>query len=258
MGRIRPISQDDQLTLVDHLDELRTRLFILLAAFSVTLGVCFWQNHTVLEVVNRPLPEGKLPTTFAVPEAFMSTLTVSAYAALIIISPLIVYQLYAFIVPALSNDERRVATPLLLLTPLLFVIGCAFGYFLVLPAAVGFLLNFNADQFDILVRAGDYYSFFGMTVMAMGILFELPLGVLIAARIGLITSDQLRANRRYAVLVIAIIAMLLPGVDPVSMLIEMVPLLILFELSIWLTVWFGGKPARSSERFAEGPPDVMR
>lgn len=244
MGKIKPIAHDQEMTLVDHLDELRTRLIILLVGFGVVLAVCFWKNHEILEIVNAPLPAGKQPATFGVSEAFMSTLTVSAYAALIIISPLIVYQLYAFIIPAFSDEERRVAMPLMLLTPLLFVLGCVFGYFIVLPAAVRFLLDFNSDQFNILIRASDYYSFFGLTVLAMGLLFELPLAILIASRVGLVSAKQLRENRRYAVVIIAVVAMMLPGVDPVSMLIEMVPLLLLFELSIWLTVWFG-KPAEA-------------
>jgi len=242
MGKIKPIAHEDELSLVEHLDELRTRLIVTLAVFGAVLGVCFWQNKEVLEFVNAPLPPDITPSTFAVSEAFMATLTVSSYAALIIVSPLIVYQLWAFVVPAFSADEQRVARPLVVLTPLLFIAGCAFGYYFVLPTAVTFLLNFNDDQFNVLLRASDYYSFFGLTVLAMGALFELPLAILIAARMGIVTSDQLRANRRYAVLAIAVLAMLLPGVDPVSMLIEMVPLLILYELSVWLTVWFA-KPA---------------
>jgi sec-independent protein translocase protein TatC len=116
----------------------------------------------------------------------------------------------------------------------------------VLPAAIHFLLNFNADQFNVLVRARDYYSFFGLTVLSMGVLFELPLAVLIASKLGVVTPKQLRENRRYAVIVLAIVAMLLPGTDPVSMLIELVPLLLLYELSIWLAVWLG-TPNSASE-----------
>lgn len=249
MGKIKPIAHEDELSLVEHLDELRTRLIVLIVAFSAVLAVCFWKNHELLKIVNGPLPDGKVPSTFAVSEAFMSTLTVTAYAALIVISPLIVYQFYAFVVPAFSDDERRVATPLMLLAPLLFVAGCVFGYYLVLPPALHFLLGFNDEQFNVLLRASDYYSFFGLTVLAMGALFELPLAILIAARMGIVTSDQLRENRRYAIVIIAVLAMLLPGVDPISMLIEMVPLLLLFELSIWLTVWFG-KPAVKAQSAA--------
>jgi sec-independent protein translocase protein TatC len=250
VGKIRPIQHDEELSLVEHLDELRTRVIIVSVAFVVVLAVCFWRNSDILAIINGPLPHGMVPSTFAVSEAFMTTLTATAYAALIITSPLVIYEIWAFVVPAFSDDELRVARPLVIMTPVLFIAGCAFGYFIVLPAALNFLLGFNANEFNMLLRASEYYSFFGMTVLAMGVLFELPLAMLIASRMGLVTSDQLRSNRRYAFLIIAVVAMLLPGVDPISMLIEMVPLLALFELSIWLTVWFG-KP-----RAAEETPDV--
>lgn len=258
MGKIKPISHEDELSLVEHLDELRTRLIVTMVAFGAVLAACFWQNNEILKIVNGPLPAGTDPATFAVAEAFMSTLTVTAYAALIIVSPLVVYQFYAFVVPAFSEDEQRIARPLMLLAPLLFVAGCAFGYYLVLPPAVHFLLNFNADQFNMLLRASDYYRFFGFTVLTMGALFEMPLTILIAARMGIVTSQQLRSNRRYAVVVIAVVAMLLPGVDPVTMLIEMVPLLVLYELSIWLTVWFA-KPQLHEDAVTapkSGEPDA--
>lgn len=239
--RIGPVDHDTELSVVEHLEELRTRLISVGAVFVIVLAVTFWQNDRVLDIVNGPLPDGKVPATFGVSEAFMSTMTVSIYAALILTLPLILWHLYAFVIPAFSEHERKVATPLLVMTPFLFMAGVAFGYFFVLPAATGFLLGFNDDRFDIYVRASEYYSFFGLTTLAMGLLFELPLAILIATRVGLVTTSQLRQNRRYALVVIAVVAMLLPGTDPVSMLIEMVPLLVLFELSIWLSVWLGPK-----------------
>lgn len=245
MGKIRPINPEEELSLVEHLDELRTRLIVVLLSFVVVGGICFWQNNAILEVVNRPLPDGMIPATFGVSEAFMSTLTVSMYAALIILMPLIVYQVYAFVIPAFTDAERRVALPVMLIAPLLFIAGVVFGYFVVLPPAINFLLGFNEEQFNMLVRARDYYSFFALTVLSMGLLFELPLAVVAATRLGIVTPRQLRQNRRYALLVIAVVAMLLPGTDPVSMLIEMVPLLILFEISIWISVWLG-KPNTSA------------
>jgi sec-independent protein translocase protein TatC len=249
MGKIKPINHEDELSLIEHLDELRTRLIVLASAFLIVGAICFWQNHAILDIVNAPLPDGKEPSTFGVSEAFMSTMTVTLYAALIILMPLIVYQLYAFIVPAFSDNEKRVARPMIVLAPALFLMGTVFGYFVVLPAAVHFLLNFNDDQFNVLVRARDYYSFFGMTVLSMGVLFEMPLVILIASRLGFVNPELLRTNRRYAVLIIAVVAMLLPGTDPVSMLIEMVPLLILYEFSILLVVWFGtAKPATDGEQ----------
>jgi sec-independent protein translocase protein TatC len=243
---MKRISHDEELSLVEHLDELRTRLIVVGCCFIIVAAVAFWQNHWILDVINAPLPAGKMPATFGVSEAFMSTLTVTMYAALIVTMPLIVYNVYAFVIPAFSDEERRIAKPLLFLTPALFLLGTLFGYYLVLPAAIHFLLNFNDDQFNVLVRARDYYSFFGLTVLSMGILFEMPLAILIASKLGVVTPTQLRQNRRYAVIAIAVAAMLLPGTDPVSMLIEMVPLIVLYELSIWLAVWLG-KPTAARE-----------
>ena len=124
MRRIRPINYEDRLSVVDHLDELRSRLVISVSAFAIALGICFWQNNLLLKVVNKPLPsDHETPITFGVAEPFTTTLTVAAYFAILISLPVILYQLYAFILPAFSPTERRVATPLLLLVPLLFITG---------------------------------------------------------------------------------------------------------------------------------------
>ncbi len=135
--------------------------------------------------------------------------------------------------------------PFLLLVPFLFIAGVVFGYFVVLPAAIKFLLNFNSDQFHIQVRASEYYSFVTLTLLAMGIVFQVPMGILAATRLGITTPAKLRKNRRYAYLILAVIAMLLPGTDPVTMLIELLPLLVLYELSIVLAQVFG-RPVASA------------
>jgi sec-independent protein translocase protein TatC len=240
MGRIRPVSHEDRLTLVEHLDELRTRILVCLLVLAVALGLCFWQNQLLLEIASGPLPDDheKL-TTFGVAEPFTTTLMVSSYGALILALPIVLYQAYAFALPAFSRSERRVVLPLLLLAPLLFLAGIAFGYFVVMPAAVKFLLNFNDSQFAVQVRARDYYSFFSTTLLGCGLVFQLPLAILAVTRLGIVTPRQLSENRRYAYLLIAIVAAALPGVDPISMLIEMVPLLVLFELSILIARAFG-------------------
>ena len=129
--------------------------------------------------------------------------------------------------------------PILIFAPVLFLAGVAFSYFVVMPAAVKFLLNFNDNQFNVQVRARDYYSFFSTTMLAGGVIFQLPLAILAVVRLGIVSVEQLSKNRRYAYLVIAIVAAALPGVDPVSMLLEMVPLLVLFELSILIARAFG-------------------
>jgi sec-independent protein translocase protein TatC len=238
--RVRPVSHEDRLTLVEHLDELRGRIVVCAAAFGVALALCFWQNHLLLEIASGPLPsDHKQLLTFGVTEPFTTTLTVAAYGAIILSLPVLIYQAYAFVLPAFSDAERRVALPIMLIAPVLFGAGIAFAYFVVMPAAVKFLLNFNDSQFNVQVRARDYYSFFSLTMLAGGVIFQLPLAILAVTRLGVVSVSQLSANRRYAYLAIAVIAAALPGVDPVSMLIEMVPLLALYELSILLARAFG-------------------
>ena len=243
MARLRPVDFEDRLTLVEHLDELRTRIVISISAFAVAFALCFWQNDRLLDIANAPLPNGhENPITFGVAEPFTTTVAISGYAALVIALPVILYQAYAFILPALTDRERRVVVPFLIMVPVLFVAGVVFGYFLVVPAAVKFLLNFNDTQFNIQVRARDYYSFFTLTLGVMGLIFQLPVGILAVTRLGIVTPEQLAKNRRYAYLVLAVLAMLLPGTDPVSMLIELVPLLLLYEGSVLLSRAFGRPP----------------
>ncbi len=237
--RVKAVSHEDRLTLVEHLDELRTRLIVCGAVFAVAFALCFWQNHLLIEIANGPLPDGKRLLTLGITEPFTTTLTVSAYGALVLSLPIFIYQLYAYVLPAFSKQERRVVLPILLMFPFLFIAGIAFSYFVVMPAAVSFLLNFNDSEFNIQVRARDYYSFFSMTEIAGGLIFQLPLAILAVTRLGIVSVDQLRSNRRYAYLACAVVAAALPGVDPISMLIEMVPLLVLYELSILLARAFG-------------------
>jgi sec-independent protein translocase protein TatC len=234
MPRFRPASFEDRLTLVEHLDELRTRILISISAFAVAFTVCFWQNSRLLDVANSPLPGDRTPITFGVAEPFATTVTITVYAAIVLSLPVILYQAYAYMLPALTDRERRVIVPFLVMVPVLFCAGVVFGYFVVLPAATKFLLNFNESQFNIQIRAKDYYSFFTMTLGVMGLIFQLPIGILAVTRLGIVTPKQLARNRRYAYLVIAVVAAALPGTDPVSMLLEMVPLIVLFEASLVL------------------------
>jgi sec-independent protein translocase protein TatC len=247
--RIRPVGHEDRLSLVEHLDELRTRIILSLAAFGVALAVCFWQNHALLKIVNHPLGHRR-PVTLGVAEPFMTTLTVAAYAAILVAMPVILYELYAFVLPAFSPTERRVALPLLLMVPFLFIAGVAFAYFVVIPAALQFLLHFNQHQFNLQVRARDYYGFVSLTLLSVGIVFQLPVLILGLVKMGITTPAKLRKNRRYAILVCAVVAAALPGVDPVSMLIEMVPLVALYELSILLAAALGRPSPEVADRLA--------
>jgi sec-independent protein translocase protein TatC len=255
MRRVKALSHEDEVSLVEHLDELRARIVVSLAVFGVALALCFWQNHLLLELASAPLPSNhdKL-ITFGISEPFTTTVTVSAYGAIILALPIVLYQLYAFLLPAFADRERRAILPLLLLIPALFVAGIVFGYFVVLPAATKFLLNFNDSQFNVQVRAKEYYGFFAQTLLACGIVFQIPVGILATVRLGIVKVHQLTQNRRYAYLTCAVIAAALPGVDPVSMLLETAPLIALYELSIVLARLFGQpQPAPLTEPAVQKP-----
>jgi len=296
------IGHEDRLSLVDHLQELRGRLIISLAAVAVTFGLCMWQNHALLNIINKPLshetqkqvkagngplgatytvqqsarvvatelqtvvsalqrpgsgaspaaraslapvgpqlhrairslsaaPQGNKPVTLGIGEPFTTTIGIALIFALILALPIVLYQLYGFLLPAFSPEQRSVATPLMLAIPFLFVAGVLFGYFVVLPAAVRFFQNFNSGQFNVLVQANQYYHFAAVTLLAMGLVFQVPVGILAATRAGVVTTAQLRHNRRYAILACGAVAAFLPG-DVVTLILETVPLYLLFELSV--------------------------
>jgi sec-independent protein translocase protein TatC len=227
------------MTLVEHLDELRSRIIWAGVVLLFAVVLCFWQNDRLLEIANTPLPRDLEPLTFSPTEPFFTTVKLSFYGGILIALPFLLYQVYAFILPAFSPSERRVVFPMLLAVPFLFIAGTVFAYFVVLPPALNFLLGFNQSEFNIQIRASEYYGFFVLTLIGVGLLFQIPVGVLAVTRLGIVTPQQLSKNRRYAILIIAIVAMLLPGTDPVTMLICMLPLYLLFELSLLLARWFG-------------------
>lgn len=304
--KLRPIGQDDRLSIIDHLDELRSRVIICLAALLVAFCVCFWQNHALLNLLNNALPSAaksglghqpqldaqlehnlriaaldfdraaahlaqlkssaaagaasaihagagalakvateypktasaqEKPIVVGVGEGFTVTMLVSAYFAVLFTLPLLLYQVYAFVIPALSKEERRVTTPVVLAAPGLFVAGAVFTYFAVLPPAVHFLQGYNNNEFQVLIGAGSYYKFEIMLLMGIGLAFQVPLLALGLQRVGAITASTLTLNWRYALVLIAVVVAALPGVDPVTMTMETLPLVALYLLSIALLKW---------------------
>jgi sec-independent protein translocase protein TatC len=193
--------------------------------------------------------------TLGVTEPFTSTITIAFYASLLLAMPMLLFQAYAFVLPAFSPGERRVALPLMLMVPVLFIGGAAFGYYVVLERAVQFLQNFNDDSFDILLQAKDYFKFAVLFVAGVGLLFQIPVGVLVLTRLGVVRPQQLARNRGYVILVIAIVAAVAtPTPDPFTMSLAMGPLIVLFELSILLARWLERiKPA--SDRWGDAQPE---
>lgn len=333
MGVIRPIGHAERLSIVDHLDELRSRLIWCLVVFVGAFSLCYWQNEKVLEIVNAPLEDsqrpgkgddpleqaarydqaigralgslapalggtrsaldalaaepgvsaaararaaeagaeleaaarqvalaartvpkdtGRRPVTLGVAEPFVVTFTVAGYAALLLSLPFILWQLYAFLLPAFDPRERRVALPLMAMVPVLFVAGVLFGYYVALPRAVDFLQNFNDDAFDILIQARDYYRFVVVFLALMGLVFQVPVGVLALTRTGVVNARILWKNQGYVVLGIAVVAAVVtPTPDPVTMIVTMAPLILLYELSIGLAWIFRPRGATITSRWGD-------
>jgi sec-independent protein translocase protein TatC len=322
---IRPIGHEDRLSLIDHLDELRTRLIVSAAVLAVAFGFCLWQNHALLHIINKPLqtqtkkqvakgqgtvgqavlgqqgvlkvsgdvraalsvltlpgsglsararaelqplmaslkadvakiprnPPGDNPVTLGVGEPFTTTITVALYFALVFSLPFILYELYGFILPALNPTERRVAVPLLAAIPVLFAIGVLFGYFVVLPAAVRFFVNFNSSEFNVLVQASQFYKFAATVLLAMGLVFQVPVAILAATRAGLVTVKQLRKSRRYAIVACAVVAAFLPG-DAITLVLETVPLYVLYEASILVASFVGRRAGANAQGAGNSPGD---
>ena len=249
----RRLRHGEEATLVEHLDELRTRLFISLAALGVAFVVAYVFHQRLIELLNEPLPEERRhPITLSVAEPFLTSIKVSLMAAIAIALPVLLWQLWSFLAPAMEEGSQKIVSVFVVFATLLLVCGILFGYFVALPAAVHFLTNYDESLYNIQIRAKDYYSFTVMVLMAVGIVFELPIFVLALVRLGVLTTDRLRKNRRMGYFIVAIVAVLLPGIDPVTTTIEALPLFVLYELSIWLAVlmerrWRAGRRLATSE-----------
>jgi sec-independent protein translocase protein TatC len=212
----RRLAHGEEATLVEHLGELRTRL---------------------IEWLMGPLPDDKKLVTLGVTEPFTTSIKVSFYAAIAVALPVLLYQLWSFLAPALDESTQRVVSVFVALATVLFACGLVFGYTVVLPRALTFLTNYDDDLYDVQIRASYYYSFVSLALLGMALVFELPIFVLALVRLRVLTADRLRRNRRIGMFVVVVIAALLPTVDPVSLAFEAIPMIVLFELSIWLAVF---------------------
>jgi sec-independent protein translocase protein TatC len=242
----RRLQHGEEATLVEHLDELRTRIFVCLGALLVGLIVGYVLHHHLIHWLNRPLPEGRVgrPITFGVAEPFLTSFKISLYAGFLLALPVILWQGWAFFAPALEESSQRRIIGFVFLATALLVAGIVFGYFVALPAAVHYLTSYDKQLYDIRIRARDYYSFATMVMLAMALVFQLPIVVVALVRLGILSTARLRRERRVGYFVVACIAVALPGIDPVTTVIEAIPLLILYEGSIWLSVLFERRAAR--------------
>jgi sec-independent protein translocase protein TatC len=235
----RRLGYGEEATLVEHLDELRTRLIVSLLAVGLAFPITYYFHETLIEWLIRPLPddrEGDI-VTLGVAEPFTTAVKVSFYGALAIAFPVLLWQAWSFFAPAVEEGRQRVVARFVALATALFAGGLAFAYFVVLPPALRFLTNFDEELYDTQIRASYYLSFVTLMIFATGLVFQLPIFVLALVRLGILTSAQLRRNRRVGYVILLGGAILLPTVDPVSLALEVAPLWILFELSIWASVF---------------------
>jgi sec-independent protein translocase protein TatC len=251
----RRLRHGEEATLVEHLGELRTRLIISLVAVVVAFAVTYTFHGRLLEWLNRPLPADKRPpVTFGVLEPFTVSIMVSFYAAVLIALPILFWQLWAFLAPAFEERHQRSMAVLVAFATILGLGGVAFGYWLILPAAVHFLTNYDSSHFDILIRARDYYSFTSFLLLGVALAFEVPVFVLGLVRLRILSAARLRASWRVGIFAMTALGVLLPGVDPVSTALSVVTLLLLYALSIALAMFF--EPRWRGTRATEAATDI--
>ena len=232
----RRLLHGEEATLVEHLDELRSRLIIALLVIVPAFLLAFVFHEQIMEWLTGPLPDDKKLVTLGVTEPFTTSVKVSLIAGLALALPVVLWQIWAFLAPAVEPHFQRVVLVFVVLATGLFATGVVFMYYVVLPRALDFLTSYDDELYDIQIRASYYYSFAALTLVAGGIAFLMPIFVLGLVRLRVLTSDRLRSNRRTAFVVLLVFAILLPTVDPVSLAFEVVPLVLLFELSIWMSV----------------------
>ena len=167
--------------------------------------------------------------------------------------PVVLWQLWSFLAPAVEEHAERMVLVFVLFATVLLIAGVAFGYWIVLPKAIQFLTNFDQHQFNIQIRAKDYYSFVLTVLFAVGLVFELPIFLLALVRLEVLSTKTLRSNRRLGYFIVAVIAVLLPGIDPVTTTLEAIPLIGLYELSIWLAVLMDKRAARAQPASVTDP-----
>ncbi|HEY2073311.1 MAG TPA: twin-arginine translocase subunit TatC [Gaiellaceae bacterium] len=249
MSRLpRRLGHGEEATLGEHLEELRQRIFVIIGALAVASIAAFVVHSRILDLLNRPLPAGhRHLLATGVAEPFTVSITVSLYAGLVISSPVILWQIWAFFAPALEHSAERKMLLLATFAAVLAAAGLAFGYWILLPRAIHFLTNYDNRHFLHLIKASTYYSFVVTILLGIVVIFQLPLVILGLVGLGVLSSRSLRKNRRVGYLITAAVALALPGPDLVTTFLELLPMWALFEGSIWLAVLFERRQPAASE-----------
>jgi sec-independent protein translocase protein TatC len=229
--------------LLDHLIELRRRLLWSFAALAVAFGVCFYFARPIFAILVQPLlraGQGKIIYT-DIFEAFFVEVKVAFFAAIMVAFPVWVTQMWKFVAPGLYANEKRAFLPFLFMTPVLFGLGACMAYFFAMPVALSFLLSFSGDVGGVTQEAlpgvGNYLSFVTKFIFGFGVAFLLPVLLMLLERAGIVTRDQLKSGRRYAIVGAFVVAAVLTPPDIISQLLLAIPLCLLYELAL-IAIWF--------------------
>ncbi len=249
------MNEDDKLPFTVHLEELRTRLIRCFIAVGICFVGAYLYKEKLFDVLTRPLVEvmGKGDTLIftGLAEAFFTYLKTAFIAGVILASPVIIFEFWMFVAPGLYKNERRILIPVVILSTFFFLGGALFGYFFVFPVGFEFFLGFQSETIKAMPSMREYLGFAATMLLVFGLVFELPLVITCLARFGLVSVDFLKKNRKYAILVIFVVAAILTPPDVVSQVMMAIPMMLLYEVSILGARIFGKKPAAEEEQEAE-------
>ncbi|MGH2604125.1 MAG: twin-arginine translocase subunit TatC [Dehalococcoidia bacterium] len=236
-------SRDKELSLIQHLDELRRRMYVMAIAVGVMTAISFAFAETLIGFLLLPAGQASC-ITLAPTEGFATYMRVSLFAGIALAMPVVVWQLFAYVDPALMPNERRFVLRLGPFVVLLFVAGMAFCYFLLLPQALGFLLNFGGGVFQTELRCAEYLSFTTTFILMLGVVFEVPAIMFALVRVRILRRAQIAGVRRYVLLGVFVLAALItPTPDPFNQTLVALPMYLLFELGLFLSRFAEGRPA---------------
>lgn len=227
---------DEKIPFTDHLDELRKRLITCFIAVGVGFVVAYGFKDKLFEILTRPLVavmnSGDTMIFTGLPEAFFTYLKVAFLTGIGLAAPVILYQFWMFVAPGLYEKERRLMIPIVLLSTVFFLGGALFGYFFVFPFGFKFFMSFATETIRPMPSMREYLGFASKMLLAFGLIFELPLVISVMARLGLVSVDFLKKNRKYAILIFFIVSAILTPPDVVTQVMMALPLMLLYEISI--------------------------
>lgn len=227
-----------EMSLIDHLKELRNRTIVVAIAVVIGVLVCFYFWETLLSFLTQPGQDAKPGlklVVFGPTESFFLAMKIAMYGGILLASPVAVYELMMFVLPGLTPKEKRIVLPALLGTAFFLVLGMAFAYYIILPASLDFLLNFGDEEVETIPQAKLYLDFTLRIIFWIGIAFELPMVIALLARLGLVTARRVLGFWRYAiVLVFVLAAVITPTPDPITQTFVAGPLIVLYVVGVFL------------------------